>query len=394
MTLYITFSSFSQLVLPSSSKRQKRSKAQVSDKSQNGHSVAIDEVHLSTLCDCGNCTVSTFLKKGCPKPSPSLLGALPNLDMDGVSDSNRLIRIGKLCLEHQQISGLFSTLESSVLKSLTNRRVPVDTVSQLLQGIEAFLPPHAHTPLLSHQLSTLKEANTHAQLVQFVSSLTSFFNYSLLDTLINKLGSESDKAKLEQYKTQFNEFSKRNMLECPSYYEPPSQSEFCELVLKVDENFSKLTVGQLAQFMDWFGGFLMISRPSIQLVKVSKKESCHVEMVYPQLSKEVELVCCLATVVREEVLPVSPEQEEMLKAGGILEIHCGELHQVLVSVVAHSALHLCCIVMCIPRLTVLLAYTILHCCVLYTWQWCVCVLCVCVCVCVCVWYCISISLRR
>ena len=336
-------------MLPTSSKRQKRSKAQVSDKNQNGHSVSIDEAHLSTLCGCGKCTVSTFLKNGCPKPAPALLGALPNLDIDGLSDSNRLIRIGKLCLEHQQISGLFSTLELSVLKSLTSRRVPVETVSQLFQGVEAFPPPHAHTPLFSHQLSTLKEANTHSQLLKFASSLTSFFNYSLLETIINKLGSESDKDKLEHYKTKFNEFSKRNMLECPSYHEPPSQSEFCELVLKVDENFSKLTVGQLAQFMDWLGGFLMIARPSIQLVKVSKKENCHVEMVYPQLSKEVELVCCLATVVREEVLPVSPEQEEMLKTGGILEIHCGEFRQVLVSVLL-PIIHFTCVALwCVYR---------------------------------------------
>ncbi len=99
----------------------------------------------------------------------------------------------------------------------------------------------------------------------------------------------------------------------------------------MDDSFTKLTIAQLFMFVDWLSAILTVSRHSVKLTKLSKKESCHVEMVYPQLSKEVELLCYLSTVVKEEVFPVSPEREEMLRSAGVLEIHCGEVHQVLVS---------------------------------------------------------------
>ena len=319
-------------MLPSAPKRQKRSsKQQVSSSDQNGHPFSKDLAHLSSLCGCGKCTVSTFLQRGCPKPSSTLLEILPNIDMDGLSDSNQLIRRGKLYLEYKHICSVFSTLESALLKSFTDRKVSVQTVSQMLQSVGAFQPPHTHTPLLANQLATLKEAKTLPQLIKFVSSLSSFFNSSLLEQLIDRLGSDADKTELDKYKTQFNEYSKRNLFECPSFQDGSLQSDFSELILKVDKDFSKLTVSNLAAFMDWLSSFLMVTRASIQLVSVSKSERCHVEMVYPQLSKEVELVCRLSTMVREEVLPFSPEQEEMLKAAGILEVRCGEVHQVMVS---------------------------------------------------------------
>ncbi len=318
-------------MVSSSPKRQKRSKTH--SKGQNGHSVTVNEPALSALCGCGKCTVSTFLETGCPKPSSILLEALPNIDMDGVSDSGRLIRAGKLFLEHQQLCCSLSALQSSVWKSLTDRRIPIESVSTMLNSVSAFQPPHAHTPLFTHQLSTYKEASSTFSLI------TSFFNHSLLEILVNKLGSESDKSALEGYKTQFNEYSRRNVLECPAYHGSDAQPDSCELILKVDDSFSKLSIAQLYVFVDWLSAFLLISRPSIKLAKVSKKESCHVEMVYPQLSKEVELVCCLATVVKEEVFPVSPEHEEIMRTAGVLEIHCGEVHQVLV----RETIILCCV---------------------------------------------------
>lgn len=322
-------------LLPSAPKRQKRSKQQVPSNEQNGHSSSSELAHLSSVCGCGKCTVSTFLQKGCPKPSSTLLESLP--DIDGPSDSNQLIRRGKLYLEHEQICSVFSSLEPTLLKSFTSRKVTVEVLSQILQSISAFQPPHTHTPLLTHQLTTLKGTKTLSQLLKLVSSFISFFNSSLLEQLVDKLGSEADKAELDKYKTQFNEYAKRNVFECPSFHNANPQSDFCELVLKVDKDFSKLSVSNLAVFMDWLSSFLMVTRASIQLVSVSKRESCHVEMVYPQLSKEVELVCRLSNVVREAVLPFSPEQEDMLKAAGILEVHCGEVHQVMAAVPQSTA---------------------------------------------------------
>lgn len=313
-------------MVPSSPKRSKRSRTHSNKGQQNGHSepVTVDEPGLSALCGCGKCTVSTFLKTGCSKPSPVLLEALPNLDIDGLSDSSRLIRAGKLYLEHQQLCGSFSALQSSVWKSITDRRIPIESVSTILQSVRVFQPPHAHIPLFTRRPSTIKETT------RSFSLLTSFFNHSLLIVLVNELGTDSDKSNWERYKTQFNEYSNRNILECPSYHGSEVQPDSCELVLKVDDSFTKLTIAQLYVFIDWLSAFLLISRPAIKLVNVSKKENCHVEMVYPQLSKEVELICCLTTVIKEEVFPVSPEHEEMLRTAGVLEIHCGDVHQVLV----------------------------------------------------------------
>jgi len=327
LTIIIIYFSYNFLVLASPAKRQKRYKQQ-STNDQNGHA-SINRALISSICGCGKCTVNSFLQTGCPKPSPVLQGFLPHLNVDGLSEKVQIIRRGKLYLEYEQICATFTSLTTKLMKSLTDRGVTVESVTQVLQSIPAFNPPHTHTPLLAPQLSTLKDKSLY-HLLAFVGNLPSFANFSLLEQLISKLGSEADRQEMENYKSLFGEYCKRGVFECPSFYEPDDSPDFCDLVLKVDKEFSKLTLDRLMMYIDWLCSIFMITKASLLLVSISKSENCHVEMVYPQLSKEVELVCRLSTVVKEEIIPLSPTHEDILKSAGILEVHCGDIHQVMV----------------------------------------------------------------
>lgn len=266
-----------------------------------------------------------------------LLQFLPHVDTTDLTETHQIIRKGRLYLEYKQICDKFTSLKSAILKSLSDRRVPVESVSRLLEGVGTFQPPQEHTSLFANQITVIKEAKKLDSLFKFVSAYSSFFNYSLLEQVVSKLGTENDKTEMHRYKVEFAEYSKRNLFECPSYLPTTSESsQLNTLVLRVDKDYSKLSISQIDHFTDWLCSVFLIMRSSILLSSAVKKEGCHVELVYPRLSEEIELCFHVPSFVRDELLPVSGEQQDMLRSGGVLGVSSGDFQQNMVSVKDHS----------------------------------------------------------
>ena len=312
-------------------KRLKRSKQTPVNGDHNGLHLSVQD--LSSICDCGKCTMSSFLQKGCPKPSTMLLQVLPHVDIRDLTEAHQIIRKGRLYLEYKQICNKFTSLKLAILKSLSDRHVPVESVSRLLEGVGSFQPPQEHTSLFNHHITAIKEAKKLDRLFTFVSAYSSFFNYSLLEHVVDKLGTESDKTEMERYKAEFADYSKRNLFECPSYRTTTSDSsQLTPLVLRVDKDYSKLSMSQIDHFTDWLCSVFLITRSSILLTSAVKKEGCHVELVYPRLSEEIELSFHVPGFVRDGLLPVSREQQDMLRSGGVLGVSSDDFQQDMVSV--------------------------------------------------------------
>ena len=81
-----------------------------------------------------------------------------------------------------------------------------------------------------------------------VSKYCSFFNYRIIEFIINKLGMEQDKENLSKYKEEFAEYGRRHMFECPS--EVGERSDHCaDMFVALDKNYDNCTVSNLDLFV-------------------------------------------------------------------------------------------------------------------------------------------------
>ena len=83
---------------------------------------------------------------------------------------------------------------------------------------------------------------------EIVSEYCSFFNYHIIELIINKLGTEKDKENLAKYKEEFAEYGRRHIFECPS--EVCERSDHCaDMFVALDKNYDNCTVRNLDLFV-------------------------------------------------------------------------------------------------------------------------------------------------
>ena len=96
----------------------------------------------------------------------------------------------------------------------------------------------------------LTECTSFSQVFRKVLHFVSFFDYDLLEHLIDKYGSDATEEKLETYIGYFREFSKRRAIECPSntFSDHDSGSSEKILVFVADKIIEDLTLDELKKF--------------------------------------------------------------------------------------------------------------------------------------------------
>ena len=102
-----------------------------------------------------------------------------------------------------------------------------------------------------------------------VREFVSFFDYDLLEHLIERFGSDSIKKVLDEYKGHFKAFAKRRVTECPSNAFDGGEQESSEkvLVLVADKIIKDLTVEELKKFKHRINSILGGKLVKVLLVK-------------------------------------------------------------------------------------------------------------------------------
>ena len=67
-------------------------------------------------------------------------------------------------------------------------------------------------PLFCHRLKQLNAADTIPKVFLILNDYFSFFNYHIIEHIIEELGTEEDKAELQQYKEDFDQYATRGIL--------------------------------------------------------------------------------------------------------------------------------------------------------------------------------------
>ena len=206
----------------------------------------------------------------------------------------------------------------SLLVSVVDPALPVrEKKLRIPLGLSLPLPfpqlAHSLTPLplLQTFFHELRNAESIEDVLWVIRDYFSFFNYHVVEHIVNVLGTEQDRAELQNYKKEFDEYSKRRVYECSTPYGSKSSADHADLVLKVDSAYEDFTVKELKKFEYRLTKIFCVSPQSVlRLCEV--EEGC------------LQLIFQVPSFVQQEIFPLLSEQEKALAAVGVIRLTCGE----------------------------------------------------------------------
>ena len=215
----------------------------------------------------------------------------------------------KLYAESEDMMYKFQELFKSTRDSLRKRKVPVKELVHHLECLGQLKPTFNDSgePVFRHQLPELRKTESVDDAMTVVNKYCSFFNYRMLEHLINNLGTEQDKLKLAKYKEDFAKYGERRVFECPSKVGEMSE-EGPNMIVTLDNSFDNCTVNHLHSFIGNLQKILNIAH--LKLCRISHGS--------------IKLIFQIPHSVQQAIFPLSSEQEAELSSLGVVELSCGD----------------------------------------------------------------------
>ena len=221
--------------------------------------------------------------------------------------------MGRLQFESQKIIMRFQELLSATVKSLIRRNVSQDELLIHVMALGAFKPvfKESQVPAFHHCSQKLTAADTIPKVFLILKDYFSFFNYHIIEHIIKELGTEEDKAELQRYKEEFNQYAKRRIFKCIPQFGPVSDADHADIFVKLDSQYDEYNVTEVKWFCHELSEILHISSQGIlRLCRVD--EGCF------------QLMFQVPAFVQHKIFPLSREQERALTAMGVIRLTCGE----------------------------------------------------------------------
>ena len=194
-------------------------------------------------CGCGKCTLSTFIMKHCRTPTPTA-SSFPYLKLNELSNEQQQ-KLGEwFGSESQQIMMQFRELVSATMQSLISQCVPLDDLKSHVIFLASFNSVRKTDKPKVSFLTKPKTVDTIGKFFQVLDDYFSFFNYDVIEHIIKILGTEDDKARLQKYKEDFNQYAKRRIFECP----PVSNTDHTNIFVKLDSHYEEYTDEEIKRF--------------------------------------------------------------------------------------------------------------------------------------------------
>ena len=223
-------------------------------------------------CGCAKCTFFSFIKRGCPTPLPSA-SSFPYLDLSGLTHEQQQGLRGRLQFESQEIIICFQKLVSATINSFEKQFVPPDELVSHVMPLGALHPvfKEPQVPLFQNRFKELEVANTIPKVFWVLKDYFSFFNYHILEHIIEELGTEDDKGRLQTYKENFKQYAKGRIFERPPDFGPVSNVDHADIFVIVDSHHDNYTVAEINVFCHKLSEITRVSSHGIlHLCRVDK----------------------------------------------------------------------------------------------------------------------------
>ena len=222
-------------------------------------------------------------------------------------------KYARLHYESLEMGFKFQNLFSSTSSSLKQQNVTVEMLRDHVCCLGHMYATFEDSgqPQFRHTIPKLVDAKTVEDAMYAVHNYCSFFNYGLLENIVNGLGSEQDKLNMTKYKEDFTEYSSSHVLRCPSDHLSLSVGEMSNegdpiMVVTLDSSFDGYNLSSLYIFAENVRKILGI--PTLKL--------CHIS------SGSLKLEFQLPYEIQHDVFPLSEKEKMGLYSLHVIQIAC------------------------------------------------------------------------
>ncbi len=224
-----------------------------------------------------------------PPEAPKSL-SFPSLDTSSLGEDDRLELEEHLKADTRKMVTRFAAFTLIIKRSFENQHIPLEMIKDSVLSLEAFNDNIGVKVLDPDDKQKIEDAKTLSELFITLRNYISFFNYEIVQYLIELLGSTDDQKQLHEYCSALNQFCQRNVFEVPcEVFSSKSRSQVAVFVLKCTEHYATL---EYVQGLKWrIAETLGLRAAALQLCSV--KKGC------------VELHLLISMAVAKCIFPVS-----------------------------------------------------------------------------------------
>ena len=209
------------------------------------------------------------------------------------------------------IEDSFNILSAQICRSLEHQGIhPIELLS-CVQRID-FLPTTLKKEgslLFSEEKKKWEACTTVSQLWCRFGKYFTFYSYRLLTNVVKVLGTKKDYKNLQSYEEKFLTYSKKAIEEHSSSLELSTDGT-TEIIVKLNEKFSKISLDHINRFKDNLARVLELPDKHLNLLKI--QSGC------------IELTLHCPFYVEVTAFPLSAEQEAALTSLGVMKLKCGK----------------------------------------------------------------------
>ena len=148
------------------------------------------------------------------------------------------------------------------------------------------------------------------QIMNEIFSHSSFFNYHMLEQIIDQVGAENDKENFIKYKEQFHEYAERDLSICPSQIGKMREEYYANLFVTLNKVHEQCTLNNLHCFCDNLREILNIADVELNLCFIFA-------------TRTVGLMFQIPLQTQKTAFPLTQYQCEAITKLGVLQISCG-----------------------------------------------------------------------
>ena len=221
---------------------------------------------------------------------------------ESLSEQEKIDLQAKLKSDIRNIKIRFSTFTVATRDSLDGR-ISLDKIKDTILSLDAFTDGIGVKVLDPQDTQKIELADSISKIFITLRKYISFFNYEIIEQLIDHYGTNDDKRRLQEYRTALNAFCQRNVLEIPPKDLDLSnpRPEAKQFVLKCTKDTLKLS--DIQTLKEKIAIIMGLNPSTLQLYTI--EEGC------------VELHFLISTAVADRIFPVSPSQHSALSEIGV-----------------------------------------------------------------------------
>lgn len=283
-----------------------------SNSSDNLQSTTDGQLLPAFVCPCGQCSIESFVRCGCPKlakcTSTDEEKLFPYLDVHQMSKDQKKDLEEQLLSETESIVRSFASLLHNTCESLVEQCINPKSLAVCVLALGSFSELHQdQSPLLRDEDKEIRNAGSIHDIFLVLMSHISFYNYGLLEHIIEHHGTRQDRSNLKKYKEDFKGFCQRRIFEVPPHvFGNESKKRDCaKVTLKLDERVQ--TIENIQEMQRKVARILGLKPSTLYLCHVD--EGC------------VQLLYLIPTFVAKRIFPLSSDQEAALHKACVLKLN-------------------------------------------------------------------------